>query len=83
MIYIHIYIYIYLTAVGLTAGGSSTSHTYTQIVHNTEKGNMLYLKEANQFRRDTAYNCNRNADGWLDITGYYVAMLQDVSNYTR
>jgi hypothetical protein len=28
-----IYIYIYLTAVGLTPGGSSTSHIYTQTVH--------------------------------------------------
>jgi hypothetical protein len=26
-------IYIYLTAVGLTPGGSSTSHIYTQTVH--------------------------------------------------
>jgi hypothetical protein len=33
MIYIYIYIYIYLTAIGLTPGGSSTSHIYTQTVH--------------------------------------------------
>jgi hypothetical protein len=38
-------IYIYLTADGLTHGGSSTSHIYTQTVHiiqtqenNKEKG---------------------------------------------
>jgi hypothetical protein len=38
---------IYLTAIGLTPGGSSTSHIYTQTVHithrkknNTEKGKL-------------------------------------------
>jgi hypothetical protein len=33
-------IYIYLTAIGLTPGGSSTSHIYTQTIcpHNTEEG---------------------------------------------
>jgi hypothetical protein len=34
-IYIYIYLFRYLTAIGLTPGGSSTSHIYTQ---NTEKG---------------------------------------------
>jgi hypothetical protein len=35
-IYIYIYIYIYmLTAVGLTPGGSSPVHIYTQTVHRT------------------------------------------------
>ena len=29
-------------------------------------GNTLNLNEANHFRRDTAYDCNRNADGRLD-----------------
>jgi hypothetical protein len=40
-----IYIYIYLTTIGLTPGGSSTLHIYTQTVHimqrkenNIEKG---------------------------------------------
>jgi hypothetical protein len=28
-----IYMYIYLTAVGLTPGGSSTAHMYTQTIH--------------------------------------------------
>jgi hypothetical protein len=28
-----IYIYIYLTAIGLTPGGSSTAHIYTQTIH--------------------------------------------------
>jgi hypothetical protein len=36
--YKYIYILIYLTAIGLTLGGSSTSHIYTQTIHNTEKG---------------------------------------------
>jgi hypothetical protein len=31
---IYIYIYIYLTAVGLTPGGSSISHIYTQTTYN-------------------------------------------------
>jgi hypothetical protein len=32
-----IYIYIYLIAVGLTPGGSSTSHIYTQTVRITQR----------------------------------------------
>jgi hypothetical protein len=46
-VYIYIYIYIYITAVGLTPGGSSTSHIYIQTVHiiqrkenNREKGKL-------------------------------------------
>jgi len=32
----HVFIYIYLlSAVGLTPGGSSTVHIYTQTVHRT------------------------------------------------
>jgi hypothetical protein len=31
---------IYLTAIGLTPGGSSTSHIYTQTTHNTEEGEL-------------------------------------------
>jgi hypothetical protein len=34
-IYIHIYIYI-LTAIGLTLGGSSTVHIYTQTINRTQ-----------------------------------------------
>jgi len=29
-------IYIFLTAIGLTPGGSSTAHIYTQTVHGTK-----------------------------------------------
>jgi hypothetical protein len=32
-----IYIYIYLTAIGLTPGGSSTVHIYTQTVHRIQR----------------------------------------------
>jgi hypothetical protein len=35
-IYIYIYIYIYLTAIGLTPGGGSTVHIYTQTIQRTE-----------------------------------------------
>jgi hypothetical protein len=32
-----IYIYIYLTAIGLTPGGSSTVHIYTQTTHRIQR----------------------------------------------
>jgi hypothetical protein len=35
MIYDIIYDMIYLTAIGLTPGGSSTVHIYTQTIHRT------------------------------------------------
>jgi len=36
LVYIYIYIYIYLlTASGLTTGGNSTVHIYTQTMHRT------------------------------------------------
>jgi hypothetical protein len=38
-----IYIYIYFTAVGLTPGGSSTSHIYTQTVHSTQNTKLHAL----------------------------------------
>ena len=34
-IYIYIYLYLLLTTIGLTPGGSSTVHIYTQTVHRT------------------------------------------------
>jgi hypothetical protein len=38
-------IYIYLTAIGLTPGGSSTVHIYTQTVtQNTENGTYITIK---------------------------------------
>jgi hypothetical protein len=41
---------IYLTAIGLTAGGSSTTHTYTQTVHTihtTEHTQVTKLNKHN------------------------------------
>jgi hypothetical protein len=32
-----IYMYIYLTAIGLTLGGSSTVHIYTQTIHRIHR----------------------------------------------
>jgi hypothetical protein len=34
-VYFQLHIMIYLTAIGLTPGGSSTVHIYTQIIHRT------------------------------------------------
>ena len=34
-LYIYIYLLLLLTAIGLTPGGSSTVHIYTQTVHRT------------------------------------------------
>jgi len=36
---------IYLTAIGLTAGGSSTVHIYTQTIHRTTQWNRIYRTE--------------------------------------
>jgi hypothetical protein len=46
-----IYIYIYLTAIGLTPGGSSTSHIYTHTIHIIHTYSMEQSPswEANQF----------------------------------
>jgi hypothetical protein len=35
--YIYVYIYIYITAIGLTPGGSSTAHIYTQTSHRIQR----------------------------------------------
>jgi hypothetical protein len=37
ILYIYIYIFIYLTAIGLTPGGSSTVHIYTQTIHRIQR----------------------------------------------
>jgi len=34
-----------LTAIGLTTGGSSTVHIYTQTVHSTTQRNRIYRTE--------------------------------------
>jgi len=45
-----------LTAIGLTPGGSSTVHIYTQTVHRTTQ-NKQYI-EQQQFRRVRAVPCH-------------------------
>jgi len=40
-----IYDMIYLTAIGLTPGGSSTVHIYTQTVHSTTHWNRIPGRE--------------------------------------
>jgi len=42
MIYIW---YILLTAIGLTPGGSSTVHIYTQTLHRTTQWNRIHRTE--------------------------------------
>jgi len=37
--------YILLTAIGLTPGGSSTVHIYTQTVHRTTQWNRIQRTE--------------------------------------
>jgi hypothetical protein len=36
-IILYIYIYIYIAAIGLTPGGSSTAHIYTQTVYRAQR----------------------------------------------
>jgi hypothetical protein len=38
---------IYLTAIGLTPGGSSTAHNYTQTIHRIQKGTYITIKMLN------------------------------------
>ena len=57
--YLFFMIYL-LTAIGLTPGGSSTVHIYTQTVHSTTQ-NKQYIEEHN--------NCGSagRAPSWLDL----------------
>ena len=41
---------IYLTAIGLSPGGSSAVHIYTQIIHRTTQ-NKQYIEQHNNFGR--------------------------------
>ena len=52
---LHYFIYL-LTAIGLTPGGSSTVHIYTQTVHRTTQ-NKQYIQEHNQHKQYTG--CHR------------------------
>jgi hypothetical protein len=42
-----LYIYIYLTAIGLTPGGSSTAHIYTQTIHRIQRTEHKYRIDKN------------------------------------
>ena len=44
------YLIYLLTAIGLTLGGSSTVHIYTQIIHRTIQ-NKQYIEQHNNFGR--------------------------------
>jgi len=48
-IYYMIYVYL-LTAIGLSPGGSSTVHIYTQTVHRTTQ-NKQYIEQHNNLGR--------------------------------
>ena len=49
--YTHVYDMIYLlTAIGLSSGGSSTVHIYTQTIHRTIQ-NKQYIEKHNNFGR--------------------------------
>ena len=41
------YYMIYLTAIGLTPGGSSTVHIYTQTIHRTTQSTKQYIEQHN------------------------------------
>jgi uncharacterized integral membrane protein len=66
-----------LTAIGLTTGGSSTIHIYTQTIHrtmqwkripNTKKQNThMVLKSTDKHKYQTAANSNSN----LKFPGVY------------
>jgi hypothetical protein len=43
---IYIYIYIYLTVIGLTPGGSCTSHIYTQTIHIIQRKENCEVRAA-------------------------------------
>ena len=40
---------IYLTATGLTPGGSSTVHIYTQTIHEQHNRHKKYEKQHNEY----------------------------------
>jgi len=46
-----------LTAIGLTPGGSTTVHIYTQTVHRTTQ---LNTEQHNYIRRTTQFNTQNN-----------------------
>jgi hypothetical protein len=55
----YIYIYIYITAIGLTPGGSSTAHIYTQY---TEKGTYITINKLNIHNNKNFKKCDAHID---------------------
>jgi uncharacterized integral membrane protein len=51
----HIFLYL-LTGIGLSPGGSSTVHIYTQTIHRTTQ-NEQYIEQHNSFGRVRAVPC--------------------------
>jgi len=45
---------IYLTAIGLTTGGSSTVHIYTQTIHRTTQSIQQYIEQHNSLIRKSS-----------------------------
>jgi len=43
-----------LTAIGLTPGGSSTVHIYTQTIHRTTRSTQTYIEQHNSPIRKSA-----------------------------
>jgi hypothetical protein len=48
-----IYLIYFLTAIGLSPGGSSTVHIYTQTVHRRIQ-NKQYIEQHNNYERERA-----------------------------
>jgi hypothetical protein len=65
---------IYLTAIGLTPGGSSTVHIYTQTIHRMTENKKIHRKYKNILNSagrapslrvipwNLPYNCGKNAE---------------------
>jgi hypothetical protein len=41
-----LFYYLFLTTIGLTPGGSSTAHIYTNSTQNTENGTYITIKKS-------------------------------------
>jgi uncharacterized integral membrane protein len=62
--------YILSTAIGLTPGGSSTVHIYTQTVHRTKQlktlvGNLSGIRTQSDQTKITCFNSQRNVIRYL------------------
>ena len=48
---------IYLTAIGLTPGGSSTVHIYTQTIHEQHNGHKTIHRTTQLMQNNTINTC--------------------------